>query len=316
MANSIESEKVKSVFVTSCRVNRVSIIGENPVRIFAVKEKELCDCLFYNYTFTEPFNIWKTVPIKLKVETPRIPRKAETISNESKVSEQTRPVKVTSTRTPAKLLSEPFNIWKTVPIKLKVETPRIPRKAETISNESKVSEQTRPVKVTSTRTPAKLHSGISSTILVPRKVEKILNESEVSGVLAWAAVTTIAIILLVVKKLLRSGCKCTCVRRRRYRNPSDVENPTSDSQTLPPAQRHSGSFETIAIHLHTPPSQATTPSSSSPSTPDTIVRALQLLPAAEFNTLVDTPSSVAPLITHEPVAANTRAKVKAKRKLL
>lgn len=136
------------------------------------------------------------------------------------------------------------------------------------------------------------------------------------GVLAWAAVTTIAIILLVVKKLLRSGCKCTCVRRRRYRNPSDVENPTSDSQTLPPAQRHSGSFETIAIHLHTPPSQATTPSSSSPSTPDTIVRALQLLPAAEFNTLVDTPSSVAPLITHEPVAANTRAKVKAKRKLL
>ena len=38
----VESEKVKSAFVTSCRVNRVSIIGENPVRIFAVKEKELC----------------------------------------------------------------------------------------------------------------------------------------------------------------------------------------------------------------------------------------------------------------------------------
>ena len=118
------------------------------------------------------------------------------------------------------------------------------------------------------------------------------------------------------QELLRSGCKCTCVRRRRYRNPSDVENPTSDSQTLPPAQRHSGSFETIAIHLHTPPSQATTPPSSSPSTPDTIVRALQFLPAAEFNTLVDTPSSVALLITHEPVSANTKAKVKDKRKLL
>ena len=38
----VESEKVKSVFVTSCRVNRVSIIGKNLVRIFAVREKEPC----------------------------------------------------------------------------------------------------------------------------------------------------------------------------------------------------------------------------------------------------------------------------------
>ena len=46
----VESEKVKSVPVTSCRVNRVSIIGKNPVRIFAVREKEPCSKWFTFWT--------------------------------------------------------------------------------------------------------------------------------------------------------------------------------------------------------------------------------------------------------------------------
>lgn len=83
-----------------------------------------------------------------------------------------------------------------------------------------------------------------------------------SGVLAWGTVTTIALILIIVKRLLRTGCKCTC-ERRRYRNPGDVEDPTTQPRTVPPAEHHSTSLETIAVHLHTPPSQATTPETSS-----------------------------------------------------
>lgn len=97
-----------------------------------------------------------------------------------------------------------------------------------------------------------------------------------SGVLAWRTVTTIALILIIVKRLLRTGCKCTC-ERRRYRNPGDVEDPTTQTRTVPPTEHHSTSLETIAVHLHTSPSQATTPETSSlAATPDTIVKALQV----------------------------------------
>lgn len=139
-----------------------------------------------------------------------------------------------------------------------------------------------------------------------------------SGVLAWGTVTTIALILIFVKRLLRTGCKCTC-ERRRYRNPGDVEDPTTQPRTVPPAEHHSTSLETIAVHLHTPPSQATTPETSSlASTPDTIVKALQVLSSSEFDTLVDTPRSAAPLINSpadDHVSSNTRSKTRAKRKL-
>ena len=116
------------------------------------------------------------------------------------------------------------------------------------------------------------------------------------GVLAWATVTTLALIVVAIKNLLKKGCRCHCARR--YKIPQDNDPQPSPFLTPTPAQ---SGMEMLSFH--TPPSQASDPESSI-STPDTIVGA-----ATALDSSIDTPKSIAPLI-NDPVSANTRAKAK------
>lgn len=72
------------------------------------------------------------------------------------------------------------------------------------------------------------------------------------GFLGWAAVTTVIIIFIIIKRLLRNGC--------RHAPPYDYQNPVYTPSATPSSDFHMNV-------LHTPPSpQATSPDTPTPST--------------------------------------------------
>lgn len=114
------------------------------------------------------------------------------------------------------------------------------------------------------------------------------------GMLAWGVVTTILIILILIKRWLLAKCKCQC--------PQCLTPAPTMNQSTPPASQPEN------IQMHTPPSLATTPSTCTATTPSTCT------------TTPQTPSTVTstkPLLSLEKedaVAHNTRSKT-AKRQL-
>lgn len=134
------------------------------------------------------------------------------------------------------------------------------------------------------------------------------------GVLAWGTVTTVALILIVIKHFLqvRRGCRCNCRCNGRRSVPQDLEENSRQSQTQTP-HRQRGNFETTA--LHTPSSQASTPESLT-STPDTVVKTQQS--SSSLDITMNTPQSTTSLIykrDDENVSDNTRSKTKSKKRL-
>lgn len=106
------------------------------------------------------------------------------------------------------------------------------------------------------------------------------------GMLAWGVVTTILIILILIKRWLLAKCKCQC--------PQCLTPAPTMNQSTPPASQLEN------IQMHTPPSLATTPSTctTTPQTPSTVTSTKPLLS----------------LEKEDAVAHNTRSKT-AKRQL-
>lgn len=103
------------------------------------------------------------------------------------------------------------------------------------------------------------------------------------GFFTWALLTTLVILLVVIKRLVLAQLQCKCVRCNRLHQDS-VPPDQHQSQQLEPIQGCLAN-PSFAI-LNTPPSLATTPS-----TPSTV-------------------TSERPLVSlPEPVAARTRAKI-------
>lgn len=104
--------------------------------------------------------------------------------------------------------------------------------------------------------------------------------------LAWGVVTTILIILILIKRWLLAKCKCQC--------PQCLTPAPTMNQSTPPASQLEN------IQMHTPPSLATTPSTctTTPQTPSTVTSTKPLLS----------------LEKEDAVAHNTRSKT-AKRQL-
>lgn len=85
------------------------------------------------------------------------------------------------------------------------------------------------------------------------------------GMLAWGVVTTILIILILIKRWLLAKCKCQC--------PQCLMPAPTMNQSTPPASQLEN------IQMHTPPSLATTPSTCTitPQTLSTVTSTKPLL---------------------------------------
>lgn len=77
------------------------------------------------------------------------------------------------------------------------------------------------------------------------------------GFLSWALVTTISMVVIVVKRLLRHKLRC-----RTRRNPTTLPPPPYPNPTYTPSPSCSPSEFNMLV-LHTPPSQASSPPGSS-----------------------------------------------------
>ncbi|XP_061170605.1 uncharacterized protein LOC133179968 [Saccostrea echinata] len=158
--------------------------------------------------------------------------------------------------------------------------------------------QPEPAHVTARSTLLKMLKTVKAptkALNVPDTDDDLFDEAGTTGFFAWAVLTTIALILLIVKKLVLQRCDLKCCTQPLPSPPQP--------QTIEPFE------DRIPMNpiMHTPPSQASTPDTPSTvmSTPDT--------PSTVMST-PDTPSTVtssAPLVSqHEPVSANTRSKKK------
>ncbi|XP_056002408.1 uncharacterized protein LOC130049183 [Ostrea edulis] len=129
------------------------------------------------------------------------------------------------------------------------------------------------------RISKQLHPKEYRTSSTPTSGDSSFDQPEVSGFFAWATVTTVALIVVILKRLLSQNyCKCHCTAH---------PEPNQQSNQQPNQQQP---FENIPlVTLHTPPSAASTPSSLSFSTPDS---AKPLVPEKKFS----------------PVSSHTRSK--------
>ncbi|XP_048728520.2 mucin-2-like [Ostrea edulis] len=173
------------------------------------------------------------------------------------------------------------------PASLKSKTRDMP------TEESKMLATSTIPSTSSARTQGRAWIGPASLKSTTRGLQLSTEEFDVpgtAGVFAWAVVTTLAIILIVIRHLLLSKIKCCCRRQVNHlpRTPSPPSTPCTRE-----------TVEQIRMHLlHTPSFIATTPSSLSASTPNTVV------------------SVTRPLLgdnDDEPISQRTRAKSVAKR---
>lgn len=123
--------------------------------------------------------------------------------------------------------------------------------------------------------------------------------------MAWAITSTMAIILLILKRyLLTTFCKCSCTPRNSSDTPvtSHEHIPLADVSTSSPIDAMPDMSHGLVQPTGAQPSQSTTPDASSNySTPQSKV-------SPEMSS---TPSSTKPLMLDAP-AYNTRSKVKGK----
>ncbi|XP_056003944.1 uncharacterized protein LOC130046266 [Ostrea edulis] len=173
------------------------------------------------------------------------------------------------------------------PASLKSKTRDMP------TEESKMLATSTIPSTSSARTQGRAWIGPASLKSTTRGLQLSTEEFDVpgtAGVFAWAVVTTLAIILIVIRHLLLSKIKCCCRRQVNHlpRTPSPPSTPCTRE-----------TVEQIRMHLlHTPSSIATTPSSLSASTPNTVVSVTRPLLGDDDD---------------EPISQRTRAKSVAKR---
>nr|XP_022294503.1 uncharacterized protein LOC111104709 isoform X2 [Crassostrea virginica]XP_022294504.1 uncharacterized protein LOC111104709 isoform X2 [Crassostrea virginica] len=151
------------------------------------------------------------------------------------------------------------------------------------------------------RTSQKLHpKECTSTNTRPKPESEELetfDQPEVSGFFAWAAATTVALIIIILKRLLCQNCKCLRRCMHDYDPQPDQQRPTQQ-----PVQS-----DNIPLNmLHTPPSTSASNFSTPPFTDASNFSTPPSTDASDFST----PTSVKPLIPEKtsPVGTRTRSK--------
>ena len=126
---------------------------------------------------------------------------------------------------------------------------------------------------------------------------KITKHFILIGFFAWAAATTVALIIIILKRLLCQNCKCLRRCMHDYDPQPDQQRPTQQ-----PVQS-----DNIPLNmLHTPPSTSASNFSTPPLTDASNFSTPPSTDASDFST----PTSVKPLIPEKtsPVGTRTRSK--------